>query len=118
MTRPKMGAQELNRDLIGEPGSQAMLQTPALVIDLDRLEANIARMAEHARRNGIALRPHAKTHKCAAIAKLQIAAGALGICVAKLGEAEALADAGIDSILITSPVVSERGIARLVALNA
>ena len=112
-----MGAQELNRDLIGEPGSQAMLQTPALVIDLDRLEANIARMAEHARRNGIALRPHAKTHKCAAIAKLQIAAGALGICVAKLGEAEALADAGIDSILITSPVVSERGIARLVTCS-
>ncbi len=112
-----MGAQELNRDLIGEPGGAARLQTPALVIDLDRLEANIARMAAHARKNGIALRPHAKTHKCAEIAKLQIAAGALGVCVAKLGEAEALADAGIDSILITSPVVSERGIARLIALN-
>lgn len=112
-----MGAQELNRDLIGEANGAARLQTPALVIDLDRLEANISRMAEHARKNDIALRPHAKTHKCAEIAKLQIAAGALGVCVAKLGEAEALADAGIDSILITSPVVSERGIARLVALN-
>jgi 3-hydroxy-D-aspartate aldolase len=52
------------------------------------------------------------------IAKLQIAAGALGVCCAKLGEAEALAEGGIDSILITSPVVTERGIARLMALNA
>jgi D-serine deaminase-like pyridoxal phosphate-dependent protein len=113
-----MGAQALNRDLIGEPGGRARLQTPALVIDRDRLEANIAHMADHARRHGIALRPHAKTHKCSEIAKLQIAAGAIGICVAKLGEAEALADTGIDSILITSPVVSEGGIARLMALNA
>jgi D-serine deaminase-like pyridoxal phosphate-dependent protein len=113
-----MGAQELNRDLIGEPGGAGRLQTPALVIDLDIMEANIGRMAEHARKSGIALRPHAKTHKCAEIARLQIAAGAFGICVAKLGEAEALADAGIESILITSPVVTERGIARLVALNS
>ena len=113
-----MGAQELNRDLIGEPGGRAKLQTPALTIDLDRLEANIAKMAAHATSRGIALRPHAKTHKCSAIAKLQIAAGALGICCAKLGEAEAMADAGIGSILITSPVVSEQGLARLVGLNA
>jgi len=113
-----MGAQALNQDLIGVAGGKVELQTPALVIDLDRLEDNIAHMAEHARSRGIALRPHAKTHKCSQIAKLQIAAGALGICVAKLGEAEALADAGIDSILITSPVVGERGIARLLALNA
>jgi D-serine deaminase-like pyridoxal phosphate-dependent protein len=61
---------------------------------------------------------HAKTHKCAEIARRQIAAGAIGICVAKLGEAEALADAGIGSILITSPIVTERGIERLIALNA
>jgi len=112
-----MDAQELNRNLIGEPGGRRRLQTPALVIDLDRLESNIARMADYARKRGIALRPHAKTHKCAAIAKLQMAAGATGICVAKLGEAEALAQGGIDSILITSPVVSEQGIARLVTLN-
>jgi D-serine deaminase-like pyridoxal phosphate-dependent protein len=75
-------------------------------------------MAAHAKKNNIALRPHAKTHKCSEIAKLQMAAGALGICCAKLGEAEALADAGIDSILITSPVVTDGGIARLMALNA
>ena len=113
-----MRAEELNRDLIGIPGGRQHLQTPALVIDLDVMERNIARMAEHARTHNIALRPHAKTHKCSEIAKRQMQAGALGICTAKLGEAEALADAGIDSILITSPVVTDRGIARLMALNA
>ena len=113
-----MAAQDLNRDLIGVAGGRWQLQTPALVIDLDMLERNIARMAEHARTVNIALRPHAKTHKCSEIARRQLEAGARGICVAKLGEAEALADAGIDSILITSPVVTDRGIARLTALNA
>lgn len=113
-----MNALELNDDLIGVAGGRWRLATPALVIDLDRLETNIARMVRHARTNNVALRPHAKTHKCAEIARRQITAGAEGICVAKLGEAEALADAGIDSILITSPVVTERGIERLIALNA
>jgi 3-hydroxy-D-aspartate aldolase len=113
-----MRAEELNLDLIGVPGGRWQLQTPALVIDLDIMERNIARMAEHARKHNIALRPHAKTHKCSEIARRQMEAGALGICVAKLGEAEALADADIGSILITSPVVTARGIARLMALNA
>lgn len=108
----------LNADLINVPGGRAKLATPALVVDLDVLERNIAAMAAHAKKQGIALRPHAKTHKSAEIARRQIAAGALGICVAKLGEAEALAEARIDSILITSPVVTEAGIARLMALNA
>jgi 3-hydroxy-D-aspartate aldolase len=108
----------LNADLTGVPGGRAKMATPALVVDLDVLERNIAAMAAHAKKAGVALRPHAKTHKCASIAKLQIAAGALGVCCAKLGEAEALAAAGINSILITSPVVTERGIARLMALNA
>lgn len=106
----------LNEGLIGVPGGRALLQTPALVIDLDVLERNIARMAAHAKARGIALRPHAKSHKSIEIAKLQMAAGAVGICVAKLGEAEALG-AEIDSILITSPVVTDAGIARLVTLN-
>ena len=112
-----MQAPGLNAELIGVPGGRWRLATPALVIDLDRFETNIARMAQHARTNKVALRPHAKTHKCAEIARCQMAAGALGICVAKLGEAEALADAGVESMLITSPVVTERGIERLVALN-
>src|SRR6185503_12958766 len=113
-----MRPEELNRDLIGVPGGRWQLQTPALVIDLDVMERNIARMTEHARKHDIALRPHAKTHKCVEIAKRQLSAGALGICVAKLGEAEALADGGIESLVITSPVVTERGLARLMALNA
>ncbi|HEY1838217.1 MAG TPA: DSD1 family PLP-dependent enzyme [Rhizomicrobium sp.] len=113
-----MATQALNVDLIGVKGGRARIATPALVIDLDVMERNIAAMAAHAKQNAIALRPHAKTHKCSQIAKRQIAAGALGICCAKLGEAEALADAGIESILITSPVVTDSGIARLMALNA
>ena len=74
-------------------------------------------MVAHAKKVGIGLRPHAKTHKSAEIARRQIAAGANGICCAKLGEAEALAAAGIDSILLTSPVVSHAGITRVIALN-
>ncbi len=94
------------------------MNTPALVLDLDMLERNIAAMAAFARAHGIALRPHAKTHKCPDIARRQIAAGALGNCCAKLGEAEALAEAGIGGLLITSPVVSSQGIERLMALLA
>jgi D-serine deaminase-like pyridoxal phosphate-dependent protein len=110
-------AKFLNADLVGVPGAAARLQTPALVVDLDAMEANIAAMAGFAKDKNIALRPHAKTHKCVEISKRQIAAGALGICVAKLGEAEAQADGGIEDILITSPVVTDAGIARLVDLN-
>ncbi|MEI9889014.1 MAG: DSD1 family PLP-dependent enzyme [Rhizomicrobium sp.] len=108
----------LNEDLIGVPGGAARLATPALIVDLDAFERNLARMVEHARKAGIGLRPHAKTHKSVAIAKAQIAAGANGICCAKLGEAEALAAGGIESILLTSPVVTDGGIARLMMLNA
>jgi D-serine deaminase-like pyridoxal phosphate-dependent protein len=75
-------------------------------------------MAEHCKVNGLSIRPHAKTHKSVAIAKAQAAAGALGVCCAKLGEAEAMAAGGIGSILITSPVVTAQGLDRLMALNA
>ncbi len=108
---------DLHRALIGQQGSRAALNTPALVIDRDALERNIKRMADFAARFGVALRPHAKTHKSAEIAKLQIAAGAVGVCCAKLGEAEALAAEGVDGILITSPVVTPQAIERLVALH-
>jgi len=107
----------LNDSLIGVPGGRARLQTPALVIDLDVFERNVANMVAHAKKSGVGLRPHAKTNKCSEIARRQIAAGANGICCAKLGEAEALAAAGIESILLTSPVVTEAGIARVMALN-
>ncbi|MCJ2184500.1 DSD1 family PLP-dependent enzyme [Novosphingobium sp. 1949] len=94
------------------------LATPALLLDLDRFERNLARMAAHAHAAGVALRPHAKTHKCAEIARAQIAAGAVGLCCAKLGEAEALADAGLDGLLVTSPQVTPDAFARLIALSA
>ena len=108
---------QLNEALIGVPGGRAQLQTPALVVDLDAFERNVAKMVAHAKKVGVGLRPHAKTHKSAEVARRQIAAGANGICCAKLGEAEALSAAGIESILVTSPVVSDAGIARVVALN-
>ena len=103
--------------LIGQPGSAARLPTPALVLDLDIFEDSLHAMQSHAARVGTALRPHAKTHKCAEIARRQLAAGAIGVCCAKLGEAEVLAAAGIDRILLTSPVVHPLAIERLVELR-
>lgn len=108
----------LHGHLIGRQGSRADLNTPVLVVDLDVLERNIATMAKAAAASGARLRPHAKTHKSVDIARLQIAAGAFGLCCAKLGEAEALAAGDIPNLHITSPVVSAPAIARLVALNA
>jgi len=74
-------------------------------------------MASFAKAHKVNLRPHSKTHKSADIAKRQMAAGALGVCCAKLGEAEALAEAGVESVHITSPVVTPQAIARLIELN-
>ncbi|HWF00713.1 MAG TPA: DSD1 family PLP-dependent enzyme [Caulobacteraceae bacterium] len=111
-----MHAMELHGRLIGQQGSRAALNTPALVIEVDVLDRNIAAMAAFAAAAGLALRPHAKTHKSVEIARRQIAAGAAGVCCAKLGEAEVLAGGGIDGILITSPVVGPAAVARLAAL--
>ncbi len=108
----------LHGHLIGRQGSRQDLNTPALVVDLDALDRNIARMAATTAAAGVRLRPHAKTHKSLDIARRQIAAGAVGQCCAKLGEAEALAEGGIDGLHLTSPVVSAPAIERLIALNA
>ena len=107
----------LHGSLIGVPGSRERLNTPVLVLDLDVLERNIQNMASFAAQRGAKLRPHAKTHKSAVIAKKQLASGAIGVCCAKLGEAEALAADGVKSILLTSPVVTMPGLARLAALR-
>ena len=107
-----------NEALIGRRGSRFALDTPALLVDLDALERNISAMAAHARAVGVALRPHAKTHKSVRIAGMQVAAGALGICCATLGEAEAMVAGGIPGVHITSPQVTPVKIARLTALNA
>lgn len=101
----------------GEPGSRYKLNTPSLVLDLDALERNIARMAQIIRASGRKLRPHAKSHKCARIAKLQIDTGAVGICCATLDEAENMAANGIRGILITSPVTTAIKISRLIDLT-
>ena len=93
------------------------LSTPAVLVDLDVLERNIARMAGWARDAGVRLRPHAKTHKCPQIARLQRAAGAWGLSVAKVGEAEVFADAGFDDLFVAYPVVGEDKGRRLVALG-
>lgn len=92
------------------------LETPALVVDLDRLEQNIARMQERVTANGIGVRPHAKTHKCPAIARLQLAAGAVGICVAKLGEAEVMFEHGIEKLLLTTVNATPSKVARAMRL--
>ena len=89
------------------------LDTPALVLDLDKMEANIKEMADIARDAGVKLRPHIKTHKSPYIAKLQLESGASGITVAKLGEAEVMVDAGITNICIAYPICGEIKLARL-----
>jgi D-serine deaminase-like pyridoxal phosphate-dependent protein len=92
------------------------IDTPALVIDLDAMERNLDRMASLARRAGVRLRPHAKMHKSAELARLQLAAGAVGVCVQKTSEAEALAAAGIADIYISNEVIAPRKLARVAAL--
>ena len=92
------------------------LPTPALLLDLDRFERNLARMAAHVQAAGKKLRPHAKTHKCPEIARRQVAAGAVGVCVAKVGEAQVMAEAGIRNLLITTEVVGPEKIGRLLGV--
>jgi len=90
--------------------------TPALVIDMDRVENNIARVQRICDGAGVANRPHIKTHKSPLLARLQIEAGAKGITCQKLGEAEVMAEAGIDDILISYNLIGEEKMARLGAL--
>ncbi len=92
------------------------LDTPCLVLDLDVLERNLQKMQAVAGRAGKTLRPHAKTHKCSTLARRQIAAGAMGVCAAKVSEAEALVKAGLDGILVTGPVATPQKIKRLVEM--
>jgi 3-hydroxy-D-aspartate aldolase len=107
----------LSTETIGQENSRFNIPTPALVLDLDAMEDNIARMSERAREKGVYLRPHCKSHKSVNIAALQIEAGAIGISCATIGEAEVMARGGIPGILITSPLISPDKIARLIALH-
>jgi D-serine deaminase-like pyridoxal phosphate-dependent protein len=92
------------------------LDTPALLFDLDALESNIAEMGSVARVADVRLLPHTKTHKSPEIARMQVEAGAAGITVAKVGEAEVMVDAGLDDVLIAYPIWGEAKLARLRAL--
>ena len=92
------------------------LDTPCIVLDLDILEQNLGRMQAGAIAAGKNLRPHAKSHKCSTLAKKQLELGAIGICAAKVSEAEVLVNGGIHGVLVTGPVASEKKAARLVKL--
>ena len=98
--------------------SFADLDTPCVVIDIDRVEANLKRAQAHADANGYTLRPHIKTHKLPRWAKRQVELGAAGITCQKLGEAEVMADAGLTDIFLPYNILGERKLARLKALNA
>jgi 3-hydroxy-D-aspartate aldolase len=105
----------------GPPAQPGMpldeIDTPALVLDLDAFEANLDHMAAALSGTGVRLRAHAKTHKSPVIAHLQIARGAVGQCVQKVGEAEALAWGGVPDILVTNQIVGAAKLARLAALT-
>jgi 3-hydroxy-D-aspartate aldolase len=105
-----------NARLVGKPGGLRELTTPALVLDLEAFEQNIGAYQHQINLHGLRARPHAKSHKCAEIARRQIAAGAVGICAASLHEAEAMAGNGINNILITSPVVGAGKLDKLMQL--
>ena len=92
------------------------IDTPALAIDLDAMDRNLHAMAAFARDRGLRLRPHGKMHKSAYIGRLQIAAGAVGLCVQKTAEAERLAEGGIDDLYISNQVVAPAKLARVAAL--
>ena len=103
------------KGLVGQ--SISAIDTPALVVDLDAMERNLATMAAFASQHKVRLRPHAKMHKSAALAKLQIAAGAVGVCVQKTSEAEALVAGGVFNIFISNEVISPAKLARVAALT-
>jgi D-serine deaminase-like pyridoxal phosphate-dependent protein len=92
------------------------LSTPVLTIDLDILERNLDRMAKLCRRDGIQLRPHTKTHKTPEVARMQLERGAIGVTVAKVGEAEVFADAGFDNFLVAYPILGAEKLRRLAHL--
>ncbi len=100
--------------LVGQ--SVNVIDTPALVIDLDAMGRNLRRMADFARKHDVRWRPHAKMHKSAALAKEQMQAGAVGVCVQKTSEAEAMVAGGIHNVYISNQVIASHKLARVAAL--
>ncbi|MET0742011.1 MAG: alanine racemase [Microvirga sp.] len=118
MSAPPRSIADWNAGLVGRAGSRTRLETPAAVLDLDLFEANLARLHGRCGAAGIAVRPHAKSHKCAEIGRRQMQAGAVGLCCAKPGELLALWQAGIPDLMLTAPVASARKIDALAATAA
>jgi D-serine deaminase-like pyridoxal phosphate-dependent protein len=106
-----------NAHLIGVPGGAAKVVTPALMIDVGRLRANLKLMKDQCTQAGLKLRPHGKTHKCSRLAREQLDHGADGVCCATAHEAIAFAGAGISGILLTAPVVQPWHLKKLVELH-
>ena len=98
--------------------TKQQLPTPVLLLDLDKFETNLARMAARIKESGKSLRPHAKAHKCVEIARRQVAAGAIGVCVATIAEAELMSAAGIPGLLLTSPLADPLKMARITQISA
>jgi len=94
----------------------AEVDTPALLLDLDAFERNLDKMAAAAKAGGMRLRPHAKTHKCPAVAQAQIARGAVGVCCQKVGEAEAMVLGGVRDVYVSNEIVGDSKLNRLAAL--
>ncbi len=114
LRQTKQPLSEPLKQLVGQP--VAAIDTPALVVDLDAMQRNLSRMAEFAKKHEIRWRPHAKMHKCSAIARLQVQAGAVGVCVQKTAEAEAMAAGGVTDIYITNEIVAPQKLARVAQL--
>jgi D-serine deaminase-like pyridoxal phosphate-dependent protein len=102
-----------NATLIGAADARARLATPCLLLEADAFEQNLLTMMALVRRHGRQLRPHLKAHKCAAIGRRQLEAGAVGLCCATVHEAEVMAAAGLDGLLVTSPVAAPAMVERL-----
>ncbi|MBX3586143.1 MAG: DSD1 family PLP-dependent enzyme [Ramlibacter sp.] len=102
------------RELVGRPVDA--IDTPALVVDIDAMQRNLSRMADFAKKHDIRWRPHAKMHKSSALAKLQMQAGAVGVCVQKTAEAEAMVAGGVTNVYISNEVISPHKLARVAAL--
>lgn len=107
-------ARTVNDPRLGQPAS--VIDTPALVVDLDAMERNLARMVNFAKTRQLRLRPHAKMHKSSALARLQMQAGAVGVCVQKTAEAEVMAAGGVNDIYISNEVIAPAKLQRVVAL--
>src|SRR5688572_9450004 len=98
---PSLQAQSIDIGSSDIGKSKWDLDSPALCVDLDKMAQNIKTVHTRLQGTGVAVRPHIKTHKCPAIAKMQVAAGAVGVCAAKLSESEIMLNNGISNVLMT-----------------